>query len=81
MILTSKVRTSASKKIKRMALIRTISVSTITFKRTKENSMVFGRLYVKYKIVLANLSVQKTIEQEMMDLRLPEFSVFVQSPF
>ena len=35
-ILISNVRTSASKKIKRMALIRTLTVSTTAFERTKE---------------------------------------------
>ena len=36
MILISKVRTSASKKINVMALIRTLTISTITFERMKE---------------------------------------------
>ena len=44
MILISNDRTSASKKINGMALIRTLMVSTTAFERTKENSMVFGRL-------------------------------------
>ena len=44
MILISKVRTSASKKINLMALIRTLTISTTTFERMKENSMFFGRL-------------------------------------
>ena len=36
MILRSKVRTSASKTINLMALIRTLTISTTTFKRLKE---------------------------------------------
>ena len=36
MILISKVRTSASKKINQMALIRTPTISTTTFERMKE---------------------------------------------
>ena len=44
MILISNDRTSASKKILGMALIRTLMVLTIAFERTKENSMVFSRL-------------------------------------
>ena len=44
MILISNNRTSASKKTNGMALIRTLTVSTTAFERTKENSMVFGRL-------------------------------------
>ena len=43
-ILISNDRTSASKKINRMALIRTLTVNTIAFERKKE-SMGFGRLY------------------------------------
>ena len=35
-ILMSKVRTSASKKINLMALIRTLTISTATFERMKE---------------------------------------------
>ena len=37
-ILISNVRTSASKKINEMALIRTLTVSTTAFKRMKKNS-------------------------------------------
>ena len=44
MILISNDRTSASKKANGMALIRTLMVSTTAFERTKENSMVLGRL-------------------------------------
>ena len=36
MILISNVRTPASKKINLMALIRTLTISTTTFERTKE---------------------------------------------
>ena len=35
----------SSKKVNGMALIRTLMVSTTAFERTKENSMVFGRLF------------------------------------
>ena len=45
MILMSNDRTSASKKINGMTLIRTLMVSTTAFERMKENSTVFGRLY------------------------------------
>ena len=44
-ILISNDRTSASKKINGKALIRNLTDSTTAFDRTKENSMVFVRLY------------------------------------
>ena len=44
LILISNDRTSASKKINGMALIRTLMDSITALERTKENSTVFGRL-------------------------------------
>ena len=44
LILISSVRTSASKKINLMALIRTLTILITAFERMKKNSMVFGRL-------------------------------------
>ena len=46
-ILVLNDRTSASKKINGMALILTLTVSTTAFERTKENSVVFGRLNMR----------------------------------
>ena len=43
-ILISNDRTSASKKMNWMVLIRTLMVSTTAFERTEKNSMVFSRL-------------------------------------
>ena len=43
-ILTSNDRTSASKKINRMALIRTLTVSTTVFERTKKKFYGFQQI-------------------------------------
>ena len=77
MILISNVRTSASKKINLMALIRTLTISTTTFERMKEkfhglrqterasdkNKILQG---LSYKVYPTSLPRFKTIESSVL---------------
>ena len=54
-ILMSKVRTSASKKIDLMALIGTVAISTTTFERMKEKFYGFYGFYGFWQTVLSNV--------------------------
>ena len=59
-ILISNDRTSASKKINRMALIRTLMVSTIAFERKKEEFYGF-RQTVCREIYLVNVNEARSV--------------------
>ena len=60
MILISNDQTSASKKINRMALIRTLTVFTIAFERDKEELYGFRQtVYSKVINLLCHLSTQR----------------------
>ena len=56
MILISNVRTSASKKINLMALIRTLTISTAMFERTKETFYGFWQTESFYKVMFSEQS-------------------------
>ena len=57
MILIAKVRTSASKKINLMPLIRTLTISTTTFEKMKEKFDGFGRLIRRYRTRMRRITV------------------------
>ena len=56
MILISNDRTSASKKINGMALIRTLMVSTTAFERTKEKCYSFQQTAQRNFVAASSLS-------------------------
>ena len=68
MILMSKVRTSASKKINQMALIRTLTISTTTFERIKEKFYGFRQTDYKTKYEHSIVMVRATIASGELNL-------------
>ena len=68
-IIISNNRTSATQKIILMALIRTLTVSTTAFERTKGNSMVFGRLNIYLPVVSDGLHKKKSTKYTWLNTK------------